>query len=470
MGTFRNILPEEFSSFINTDKSYSLLIKGLPGTGKSSLSLEIVARMPNSFFISTRIDPESILDDFNWLDESIDHDRKLPFFVDATLSGKASKSNAIQTINYETIPEFVQQVFSLGSEQSARIFVIDSWNAVTRNLSETQVHHWESAMVQRLQGKNDKIIFVVEGVKDSTLDWMVDGIVVLSKRITVSPHGVARRIRELSFPKMRGRQILNETYLMSLAEGRIKTFSPFKYRFPAIILKSRSIADPNDSHISTGSIDFDNLLDGGFMKGSYNLFQVSTIVGDGLDIFLFPLITNHLRNGRAVISILREGITFDTKKSFFDVFTGSKNWIERSINFERYVPRNKPHRIALPETVDELLGKIDELTEMLKKKSKETILINIGLDVLENLYGIPALNQFIPTIVSKSRLKGDVVVGWLKENQEYRGGTIAAQSHWKIDLINRALVLEGIIPATEFFAIEPILAKGYIDYSITPVL
>ena len=46
---YRNILPEEFSSIINTDKSYSLLIKGLPGTGKSSLALEIVARMTNSF-------------------------------------------------------------------------------------------------------------------------------------------------------------------------------------------------------------------------------------------------------------------------------------------------------------------------------------------------------------------------------------------------------------------------------------
>jgi len=470
MSSFRNLLPEEFSSFINTDKSYSLLIKGLPGTGKSSLALEIAVRMANSFFISTRIDPEAIMEDFSWLDNTIDHHRKFPFFVDATLSGKVSKNKAIQTVNYETIPEFVQQIFSLGTEQKTRIFVIDSWNAVTRNLTETQVHHWESAIVQRLQGKNDKIIFVVEGVKDSTLDWMVDGIVILSKRITISPHGVARRIRELSFPKMRGRQILNETYLISLAEGRIKTFSPFKYRFPAIILKSRSITDPNDSHVSTGSIDFDNLLDGGFKKGSYNLFLVSTIVGDGLDIFLFPLITNHLLNGRAVISILREGITFDTKKSFFDVFTGSKNWIERSINFERYVPRDEPHRIALPETVEELLSKLDEITEMLQKESKETILINIGLDILENLYGIPALNHFIPTVVSKSCLEGNIVVGWLKENQKYRGGTTAAQSHWKIDLINRALVLEGIIPATEFFAIEPILAKGFIDYSITPIL
>ena len=470
MGSPRYILPDEFSSFINTDKSYSLLIKGLPGTGKSSLALEIIAKMPNAFFISTRIDPEAIIDDFGWLEEAIDQDREHPFFIDTTLSGKVSKLNSVKTIDYETIPEFVQQVFSLGSEKSTRVFVIDSWNAVIRNLSETQIHHWESAIVQRLQGKNDKIIFVVEGVRDSTLDWMVDGIAILSKRITISPHGVARRIRELSFPKMRGRQIVNETYLMTLAEGRIKTFIPFKYRFPAIILKSRLISDPDDTHISTGSMDFDNLLDGGFKRGSYNLFEVSTIVGDGLDIFLFPLITNHLLNGRAVISILREGITFDTKKSFLNVFTGSKKWIKSSINFERYVPKEEPHRIALPETIDELIVKIDEITAQLRKENKETTLINVGLDVLENLYGIPGLNQFIPIIVSKSHLEGDIVVGWLKENQEYRGGTTTAHSHWKIDLINRALVLEGIIPATEFFGIEPILAKGYIDYSITPIL
>ena len=86
------------------------------------------------------------------------------------------------------------------------------------------------------------------------------------------------------------------------------------------------------------------------------------------------------------------------------------------------------------------------------------------------MFGIPALNEFIAILVSKARLEGDVVVGWLKENQEYRGGTTAATSHWKIDLINRALVLEGIIPATEYFAIESVLVKGYVDYTITPVL
>ncbi len=470
MGTFKILLPEEFSSFTITDKSYSLLIKGLPGTGKSSLALELVARSPNSFFISTRIDPEAIIEDSLWLNDLIPKDRKYPFFIDATRSGKVSENKMVQKMNFETIPEFVQQLFNLGTDLSNRIFVIDSWNAVVGNLSETQIHHWESAIVQRVQGKNDKIIFVEEGIKDSTLDWMVDGHAVLSKRSITSSYGISRRIRELSFPKMRGIEISNETYLTTLSTGRMKTFPPFKYRFPAILLKSKTIPDSDEQHISSGSADFDTLLGGGFQKGSYNFFEVSTIVGDGLDIILFPLITNHLNNKRAIISILREGITFDTKKPYYDVFTGNKNWVNQARYFERFVPGEESHRITLPKTIEELLKLIENIKENFRKENNQTILINIGLDVLENMYGIPALNEFIAILVSKARLEGDVVVGWLKENQEYRGGTTAATSHWKIDLINRALVLEGIIPATEYYAIESVLVRGYIDYTITPVL
>ena len=100
MGTFRNILPDEFSNFTITDKSYSLLIKGLPGTGKSSLALELIARSPNAFFISTLIDPEAIIEDASWLDGIVPEDRKYPFFIDATRSGKISKNKSILFIEY----------------------------------------------------------------------------------------------------------------------------------------------------------------------------------------------------------------------------------------------------------------------------------------------------------------------------------------------------------------------------------
>jgi KaiC/GvpD/RAD55 family RecA-like ATPase len=471
MSKTRGNLPPEFPNLNELDKGYSLLIKGLPGTGKSSLALQLTASVPNSFFISTRINPEVIMQDFSWLKQEINTNRKSPFFLDATRSDIQTSSKHITSMNFETMPEFVQLLFSLGSEKKVKkVITIDSWNALTSNLTESQISHWESAIVQHFQSEDSKIIFVVEGTTPASLDWVVDGITVLSKRTIASPYGITRRIRELNFVKMRGRVIQNETYLATLAKGQLRAFYPFKYRFPAIMLKSHTIGDPDERHISTGSIDFDELIGNGFFKGSWNLFEVATAVGDALDIFLFPLITNHLNQNRSMISIFREGVTFESKKPYIDVFTGDKRWIEQTANFERYVPEKTSNRFELPENIDKLLELIKTSRQKLAKKAGVPLLINIGLDVLENKYGIPALNELIAILVSKAILEGDIIVGWLKEKQEFRGGTTAATSHWKINLINRALVLEGIIPATEYYAIEPVLLKGYIDFKLTPIL
>ena len=451
-------------------KGYSLIIKGLPGTGKSSLALDLVASLPNSFFISTRINPEIMIQDFPWILKEIPQDRQYPFFVDATRSRIQISSDNFLKMNYETMPEFVQQLFALGADLPEKIFVIDSWNALTLNLSESQVSHWASAIIQHLGSEASKIIFVIEGVQHTSLDWIVDGITVLSKKSITSAHGIPRRIRELSFHKMRGKEIQNETYLSSLANGRLTTFHPFKYRFPAIILKSETIGDPDDNHISTGSVSFDDLLGGGFRKGSWNLFEVSTTIGDALDIVFLPLMTNHLNNKRPAITIFREGVSFDSNQPYLDIFTGNKKWIDQTIAIERHIPADSSNRFELPDKIDHLLEILETSKQTLKKKIKGPFLINLGLDALENKYGIPALNEFIAITVSKARLEGDIIVGWLKENQKFQGGTTAATSHWKLDLINRALVLEGIIPATEYYAITPILSKGYIDYKLTPVI
>ncbi|MFX0088047.1 MAG: RAD55 family ATPase, partial [Candidatus Hodarchaeota archaeon] len=316
MSKTRGNLPPELPDLSKLDKGYSLLIKGLPGTGKSSLALQLTASVPNSFFISTRINPEVIMKDFSWLKQEINTNRKSPFFFDATRSDIPITSKYIKPMNFETIPEFVQLLFSLGRDISKKIIAIDSWNALTSNLTESQVSHWESAIIQHFKSEDSKIIFVVEGTTPVSLDWIVDGITVLSKRTITSPYGIARRIREINFVKMRGREIQNETYLATLAKGQLRAFYPFKYRFPAIMLKSNTIGDPDERHISTGSSDFDELIGNGFLKGSWNLFEVATPVGDALDIFLFPLITNHLNQKRSMISVFREGVTFESKRHY----------------------------------------------------------------------------------------------------------------------------------------------------------
>ncbi|MFW9856262.1 MAG: RAD55 family ATPase [Candidatus Thorarchaeota archaeon] len=468
MARRKDALPPEFPILRELNTGYSIVIKGQPGTGKSTLALEMVAALSNSFFISSRINPKTILQDSPWILSQLSKHRSSPFFIDATRSSDERSERNIQVLKYETMPEFVQQLFSLGEELANKVIVIDSWNALTINLTSSQISHWESVIVQHLRAENSKIIFIMEGIQDTSLDWVVDGIAILSKRSITSPQRIARRVRELSFPKMRGREIQNETYLTTLYKGRFQTFFPFVHRFPAIMIKPSPIGDPDDQHISSGSVAFDELF-GGFLKGSWNLFEATTAVGGGFELILFPLLTNQLVNERPIVSVFREGVTLDARSPFLDVFTGTKTWIQKTVNFERFIPENAAHRAELPETIEELLSQFESARENLSPTNGGPCLINLGLDVLENKYGIPALQTLIAILVSKARLRGDIVVGFLQEKQQFRGGTAVATSQWKIDLIDRALVLEGIIPATEYYAIEPVLYKGYVDYTVTPI-
>src|SRR5581483_9858035 len=67
-------MPDELLRFIQRD-TYSLLIKGFAGTGKTTLALTILRALEsknNFFYISTRISPRQIFQYYPWLDKFIE--------------------------------------------------------------------------------------------------------------------------------------------------------------------------------------------------------------------------------------------------------------------------------------------------------------------------------------------------------------------------------------------------------------
>src|SRR5512137_689637 len=56
-------IPREIKDFFTVESGQTLLIKGLPGTGKTTLALEIMNSLcedRNGMYISTRIDPRRL--------------------------------------------------------------------------------------------------------------------------------------------------------------------------------------------------------------------------------------------------------------------------------------------------------------------------------------------------------------------------------------------------------------------------
>src|SRR6187551_4038481 len=62
-------IPPELAEFVRND-TYSLLIKGRSGTGKTTLSLSILRSLKarnNFFYISTRSSPKQLFEHYPWL-------------------------------------------------------------------------------------------------------------------------------------------------------------------------------------------------------------------------------------------------------------------------------------------------------------------------------------------------------------------------------------------------------------------
>ena len=71
-------IPNDLVNFLKQD-TYSLIIKGYAGTGKTTLALTILSEMQiktNCLYISTRISPDQLFQYYPWLEESFGGSRK----------------------------------------------------------------------------------------------------------------------------------------------------------------------------------------------------------------------------------------------------------------------------------------------------------------------------------------------------------------------------------------------------------
>ena len=70
--TEQTSIPKEINDFFHVDGGQTLLIKGMPGTGKTTLALEIMNSLcqeKNGIYISTRVDPRRLYATNPWVKE-----------------------------------------------------------------------------------------------------------------------------------------------------------------------------------------------------------------------------------------------------------------------------------------------------------------------------------------------------------------------------------------------------------------
>ena len=300
-------LERVFRQFLEMEPA-SMLIRGLPGTGKTTLVLELINMMHekyNCFYISTRVSFTKLQRYYPWI---------IGLINDNSLLSYSNASNTAIDLRLGSASGTMELVLDLITNNKKALIALDSWDSLVNYTKKEERIKMEKTMITVADTHDALLIFVSEDPEFNTVSYSVDGIVTLSMEQYCNT-----RIRKMIIDKMRGVAINNYTYLYTLLNARF-TILPTLYDqdFKDIGInrgynnicnrvgnaytdyKEEGMSNGNrkggDAYtmIPTWSVDLDNLLGGGFKNGSSILLEVDPLIDES--IILSMLTEMILRN------------------------------------------------------------------------------------------------------------------------------------------------------------------------------
>ncbi len=460
-------IPPELSEALSLGGGgYSLLIKGEPGTGKTMLAFEILNEFggKNAVYLSTRVSLPALFQQFPWLKERTDSIA----VVDATklfISGRAFPRP-------RSFADLLEARLEAEAELPATL-VFDSWEAITSEEKVEKVEALEQAIVESIRHYATEykmnLILTSERTETTPLDYIVDGIVELS-RISLD----YRRAREILLKKLRGVRISQHKYGFTLDGGRFHAFGPFERRK---VEKPRTVAvvPSTPTHISTGVVGIDNILDGGLSRGSTALVHY----GDDLSLLGYQSIIAHM-----IINCIQQGT--------YCVKIPSAGWDERRLSrgilpfvqekdYRKYfhVFEIRKEQKETRENVKALPGKIFNeefpvFTEFVARL-KPPVMVLLGLDWLEYQYRLKALGSLEEAI--------ETFAYWIQEMRE--AGNIGVFStptgcllgeglrhmvttRFNLTVLDRSVALYCNRPDTKLHCLENVITEDTLKLQLTP--
>ncbi|MDG6922529.1 MAG: AAA family ATPase [Nitrososphaerota archaeon] len=288
-------IPSELLQWLNRD-SYSFLVKGAPGTGKTTLALTMLRALnpqQNFLFVSTKSSNSEIFRDHGWLSgflrltkEEMRDDRRLLYthrgsFVDARLDEQSSL--------FETITDELMN-------RRSPLIIIDSWDSISEMMEPEALLANAKVLQTWRERASAKLILVSSMQETGTFDSVVDGIALLQQ-----DYLEGRRVREIVFSKLHGIETVHPSYYFTLNGGIFRSFDPYRlsdfaidrevqvrYPMPDWVERSRLRS------ISTMHPELDGVLGGGFPVGSIAIVEIDRNVNSRVVLAVLRRMLDHL--------------------------------------------------------------------------------------------------------------------------------------------------------------------------------
>jgi len=500
-------IPNEIVEFFNKEGGRSLLIKGGAGTGKTTFALQLLEEMcdpDHSFYLSTRVSDESLYNMFPWLrekemrtrivdasrmflqtiyqkdvkeekpkltEEELKRIRGARDFLKSIVAQKSpvpttvDRSRLSALLEHYTMPEIVS-VYNRVEEKlpNKTLFVMDSVEGLTTKYKIDPEELISALQKDLVENSNTNLVLVLEKDLDSHLDYLVDGVISLSRSEIEG-----RRIREVRLEKLRATEIRQPRYITSLIGGRFKSFEPL---IPNI--KNTKQWEPlpdKPGYYSTGIPDLDNLLGGGFKKGSYNIIEVAeTVNTEEFWSILRPIMLNFVNQSRGIVMVpsggdsaeaLRIDMTKFMRPEIFDMY----------VRVVDYFAVDSPHPYVLAVGSKDFLKNWKNVQSHLRGPSHKPIMDFTSFDTLEYLKGNDIAVKDLFVAVAALKVSEDIGIGLMKPGLKLTQEIMnMADTYLKIMSINKSTVIYGIKPHTILYVITTDPEKGYPHVKLTPIV
>ncbi len=379
----------------------SLLIKGLPGVGKTTLSLELLRMVKNYYkplYISTRVSLEKLKIQYHWISSIIKEGD--------ILSSDTFNRGEVIDMRLSSAKSTLEVVIEALIDNRERFIILDSWDALAKECTYEERIKMEKSMVAIADANNGFIIFISEEPEKNTLAYITDAIISLSLHIK---NGFA--IKNMNIDKMRGMSLESKTRLYTLQNSHF-ILLPYKQE----LLFSNKVYDTNLPEVSTGNSSLDNSING-LSAGSIILIEVSSNINrEVITLFLLSFVIHNLKNNRLAFVINAPNVhSNDTLKyikhfcnenelnnlTIFTYLKEDKNRFSHIIKFDEfsknsddtfinhYIGRsyNSKHPIVMtydlgirelwsPENVHEAIRIVNSLIKLTKEKGDILILLS----------------------------------------------------------------------------------------------
>lgn len=453
MRVFLSNIPQELHDFFLTAKGQTLIIKGASGTGKTTFALELISEFAklkqNGVYIFTRLEEEQIMNNFPLISELWKKKQTHVFDRYAPIADGNRFSKELDVL---------AKNFRIG------MFVIDTIDAISERFDHPNRKIKE--IVDIIKKKKLNTILVQEQGKETYLDYLADGIVSLVR----SEHE-GQRVRFITLDKLRGVEIMQAKYLITLKSGRFQSFNPFESGEMAP-RKWKSMKD-STNYFSTGIGDLDTLLGGGYKKGSYNVIEIAdNVTSEEYLSIIRPILLNFLSLDRGVIAVLTGGDHPDSFRNDFTRFLDKKKFDEFMRIADYFSPKSEnPYIIPLGVGRDEAIKRWSDTVIELRDKVNKPILDFTGFDTLEYTRGESLAIRELLNGVASTKVSKDLGLGIIKPGLKLTQGIKnMADTYLKILDIAKCCCIYGLKPQTPLYVITPDRKLHYPSVNLTALV